>query len=449
MTNNKIKCYRVLAPKDKKDTYLEFFRKRQWEEIKKLKKTEGLDDGIPSSKWLVISPFSSYNLTPFSYDLSLGKEIYSIQKGKLEQLPYQLQPAETVVVLTKELIAIPHLYAATIWPRFNMVRKGIFQSMVKIDPTWYGKLGVTITNASPTTIELNTDEAFATLLFYELTSPSDVDLWRPEELKTWVEVQILEEFVNWAEDINTFCKENRLHNHYCVKDGKISVKDIKRNQIEALKLFNDSEAWHGFVETVADKWSEAKHTDTKNHMIGMSGLGMESLRDLEKLKYGTRLKKEDVDQESCREDDLVDAAVQYGKPFNLLAQLPNMLARRIDSEIAPRIKAEVETSIFPRIVLLTFTTLGFITLIVAVLRWCLSEFSSTRQATSATLPWVTTIIAAIIIIVGFISFSRWTRPEISKDFHKRYKTLEDKLKKMDESFERVTREGGQKEKKLQ
>jgi len=116
----------------------------------------------------IIEPYDELNLTPFSYDLSIGNEIFSVRKKDRmrKRLPYHVEPGETIIVLTKEFIALPPCYSATVWPRFNLVREGIFQSMVKIDPTWYGKLGVAITNFSSRTIKLIEGKAFGTLILY-------------------------------------------------------------------------------------------------------------------------------------------------------------------------------------------------------------------------------------------------------------------------------------------
>ena len=89
------------------------FYKRDWEKVKKR---------------LIIDPFDPEKLTPFSYDLSVGDEVYSSIDGEVHllvtddgnKLDYPLKSRETVVIKTKEFIALPPNYSATVWPRFRM-----------------------------------------------------------------------------------------------------------------------------------------------------------------------------------------------------------------------------------------------------------------------------------------------------------------------------------------
>ena len=124
----------------------ELYESRQWEKLKKKKKERGF----------IIDPYDVLNLTPYTYDLTIGDEVFSCRLESPSSFalgdkknPYKMQPGETVIVRTMEYIALPPCYSATVWPRFNFVREGIFQSMVKTDPNWYGQLGVALTNVSP------------------------------------------------------------------------------------------------------------------------------------------------------------------------------------------------------------------------------------------------------------------------------------------------------------
>ena len=203
------KC--VLTGEDA-DEYLKYFERRQWAEMSEWwKKKEGNKNGW--KKKIIIKDFNELNVTPFSYDLSMGGQVFSIQSPKegvkplSVEKPYPMQPGETVVVITAEKVAIPHAYSATVWPRFNMVKRGVFQSMVKIDPTWHGHLAIAMSNLSPAIVELNYGKAFATLLFYELSKESDVDLWKLEDIqKRGIEVveEIPKEFIGDLVVCNTY-----------------------------------------------------------------------------------------------------------------------------------------------------------------------------------------------------------------------------------------------------
>lgn len=430
-----------MVPPEKREEYLDSFRKREWRKI------DGL--GAEYSKKFVIDPFALYNLTPFSYDLSIGDQVFSIQRPGAKVYPldansrYEMEPGETVVVITKEVIAIPHLYSATIWPRFNMVTKGLFQSMVKIDPTWYGQIGVALTNTSPTTIGLSRGEAFATLLIYELVQPSDVDLWMHPDLE-WVDVPYPPKFQKWKGEFRKYVFETneslRLFCSVDVDKNMISVKGLKRRQIEELKAFEMNTEWWEFVDQLATTCAEALHPRTGNRMIGMDSLGMKDLKFLEKANYGKRLDRQDMADAELTPDDLLDAAVRYGKPFHLLAQLPTMLNRRIDTETAPRIRAELEASIFPRIITLTFTTLGFLALIVAVLSLCLGHFPGMNNAHI----WIWNIcvlVIGVVVMVGLLLHSRLTRnAHTESDFHQRLAKLGRKTRAAEDRIEHLETE---------
>ncbi|MGB2866488.1 MAG: hypothetical protein WBC05_24370, partial [Sedimentisphaerales bacterium] len=120
---------RRIICKEEVDDYLKLFEKRNWDGIAKKKWKQVNDseaDGPGWEKRFVITNYQEVNVTPFSYDLSLGEQVFSIQKPSVpvvlgEGKPYVMERGETVVVITDELVAIPHAYSATIWPRFNMV----------------------------------------------------------------------------------------------------------------------------------------------------------------------------------------------------------------------------------------------------------------------------------------------------------------------------------------
>ena len=408
-------------------------------ELEKLEK-----EGVDYTKSFVIEDFSELNVTPFSYDLSIGDHLFSIQNPdqKVSTLtgsePYLLKPRETVVVITEELIAIPHCYSATIWPRFSMVRLGIFQSMVKIDPTWYGKLGVAMTNLSPTTIEISRGRAFATLLLYELAKPSDVDLWLPADLE-WVTVPLAQEFKPWKDELKEYLnkKADALEGSCRLEGEAVKVRGIKRTHLETLAAFDIGREWQAYITSVGEAWARAPHSKTGNRMIGMEALGMDNLKFLEGRKYGVRIQREDLEGQACQEDDLLEAAVQYGKPFDTVAKLPNMIISKVTKDVAPRIQAEVTNAILPRIIYLTLTILGFLGLI-ALAVTVLVRYLTTDKGISAPVLSVfqyVVIVMASVVVICLIMSSRWSRrAHTSADYERRLgrmeKTYQERIRKL-------------------
>lgn len=366
---------RVLTGKDA-DEYLKHFEERNWDEMSNWwERKEQNRDGW--KKRIVIKDFNELNVTPFSYDLSMGDQVFSIQKPKdgvkplSVEKPYLLQPSETVVVITAEKVAIPHAYSATVWPRFNMVKRGVFQSMVKIDPTWHGHLAIAMSNLSPAVVELNYGKAFATLLFYELSKDSDVDLWKLKDIQEkGIEVveEIPKEFIGEKDRIDNHIFNSKDLRGYCyVRDQSIVAWGIKREHVKALKDCLADERWYALVDRLSKKWAVKVYDKTKKRMIVMPALGMYDLRPIVgELSEEGYMTEESVLTKDLGDDSLVEAAVKYGKPFNVFARIPDTILERIEDETIPKIEAEIQSKIQTRVIVLVFSLFGFISLVLTI-----------------------------------------------------------------------------------
>lgn len=361
-----------IVPAKNVEGYLSLFEKRDWDGIIET-------FGEIYERKFVIKDYNELNLTPFSYDLSIGHQLFSIQRPDprvvsiTDEQPYGMEPGETVVVITKEYIALPPCYSATVWPRFKMVRSGIFQSMVKIDPTWYGKLAVAMSNLSPATQVIERDKPFGTLVLYELSVPADVDLWKHINLEE-VDVQLPEELEGLQDQLDNFLFANeKLKGHCRIKGNILKIRGIKREQLEALNGFYRSKPWRDFVEVIGNTWAEAKHSKIGRskigrRMIGMEGLGMMDLEPiLQGATRGERVKREVIEIGKCRQEELISAAIQYGKPFDIFARIPDTIVKRIEDETIPKIEAEIQSKIQTRVIVLVFSLFGFISLVLTIL----------------------------------------------------------------------------------
>jgi len=402
------------------DRYMQLFKRREWELLEK---------EFPG-KGLVIDEYNELNLTPFSYDLSIGDELFSVQrpeeglfvfdpdKPEKGKACYNLAPGETVVVITRELVAISMHYSATIWPRFHMVRQGIFQSMVKIDPTWYGRLAVAMSNFSPATLELRRGQAFATLLLYELSTPSVVDLWHFDEIQEqFLELSLPEGISEKrVQDLLGAAKKPELLKFCSVVGNKLRVIGIKRSHIDVLKKASQELVWTRFLdEQVAAGW--AQHTrkiggkDTKRRMICMEALGMAGLADiLRGASEGKRVHPEDIVGQECKPEELVSAAQHYGEPFDLIAMIPRSVIATVERDVGPRIAAQIESSLQPRIIALMFSVLGFLSVIIAVIGLVIrfGAVDTVQQLVmTPTVFWVIVVVAVLVVVaVSVLAFAR-------------------------------------------
>ena len=130
---------------------------------------ESLGEGIG------IYPFQDASLGAMSYDLSVGGEAYSLRKASKVKLdrdtPLKVEPGETVLILSHEYLVLSPAYAALCLSRARMMNEGVSQPPAKVDPTWFGKLIVPLTNNTKRILTLHYLEPFCTLLFLKLDEP--------------------------------------------------------------------------------------------------------------------------------------------------------------------------------------------------------------------------------------------------------------------------------------
>jgi deoxycytidine triphosphate deaminase len=127
---------------------------------------EALGEGIG------IYPFRDASLGCMSYDLTIGDEAYSLRKAKMVKIsrdsPLSIEPGETVLILSHEYLVLSAGYAALCVSRARIMNEGVSQTSAKVDPTWFGKLIVPLTNNTKRTLILNYLQPFCALLFLQL-----------------------------------------------------------------------------------------------------------------------------------------------------------------------------------------------------------------------------------------------------------------------------------------
>lgn len=378
----------------------------------------------------IIHPFSPNQLTPFSYDLAVGEQVYSCNQRMVENTEdlddetYWMAPRETIVIKTKEFIALPPCYSATVWPRFKMPVEAIFQSMVKIDPTWYGELGVAITNLSGARYPIKRGKFFATLILYKLNSDTGMYLYREENLPETQEIELSDELKREATNIAQKLKEKGLDGICIVVDKKIKLKEsLDGDSYERLLAIHNSSEWKNtIIECLAQLPRK------------MQGLGLNTLEIIRPTRSKVRkLSKEDVQSTKCSETELENTAIEYGRPFNLLAAIPDFIMEKMERDITPKIQAEVEANVFPKIVTLTLTVLGFLSLIIAVAAFLMEKYKPKSPSFMQT-DWSTTVsiglfLLGAILLVAFCILIFRKSPD-----SRAIRRLERKIQKLEEGL---------------
>lgn len=124
---------------------------------------------------LLIDPFEpEEKLGVCCYDLSVGDEYVSLRKPeetkKLEEgQVIRIDPQETVLILTKEYLALPKNLMAMIVPRARWIFEGTLLNATRVDPTWHGKMLVGFTNTTKWSVTLGFGQPFCTCYFVKCT----------------------------------------------------------------------------------------------------------------------------------------------------------------------------------------------------------------------------------------------------------------------------------------
>lgn len=341
---------------------LQWFKNREWDKV---------------GNRIIIDPYDEDYVTPFSYDLSLGPRVFSVRPRKrvVQGLPYDLHTGETAIVFTEQFIALPPVYAATVWPRFAFVLQGVFQSMVKIDPTWYGNLGVAVTNLSPRAFSLKRGKRFGTLILYGLASRTDVDLWHPDQLED-LEVSAP---LRGLPGLNAVSKKLSKDDYRGVAwiDGQsLKARGLKSSTYEQLKNEDPNPIWRRAVDEVWEAWKGAKKNG--RGIEGMSVLGMTSLEAI--VPEGDAPAAVDLTGLSVTEKDLRQAAEEYGRPFDLVYGLPGMLERDVRKAVTQQLDAELGRTVYPNVVALVLRIIsvlglgvGLIALLITFMTYSTAE----------------------------------------------------------------------------
>jgi len=94
----------------------------------------------------------------------------------------RIEPFESVLVISKEYIALPRDKMAIILPRARVIQRGLLIHATRVHPTWHGKLAFVIINLSRRPVEIETGAQIASMVVLKAeeggTLPPREDLGR-------------------------------------------------------------------------------------------------------------------------------------------------------------------------------------------------------------------------------------------------------------------------------
>jgi len=132
-------------------------------------------------KDIVIEPFTESSLTPIGYDFTVGEYIYSLEHGLIEPNggSFEIPPHSTVQILTRESLWVSGRIGGTFHSKVSLVSRGMSHISTTLDPGWYGPLLITLRNNMSSPQRISTSDAFVTLIFFRVTTPTTKEHNKP------------------------------------------------------------------------------------------------------------------------------------------------------------------------------------------------------------------------------------------------------------------------------
>ncbi|MDI9611201.1 MAG: hypothetical protein QFX36_07725 [Archaeoglobales archaeon] len=118
---------------------------------------------------ILITDFEESNLELNFYTLRVGNQYIKLRNPDkvIESDKIEIEPGETVFILTKEYIALPKNITGFIVPKARWIFEGLMSNVTRVDPTWFGKLQIAVTNITKDSIIIPENEGLWCLYFVE------------------------------------------------------------------------------------------------------------------------------------------------------------------------------------------------------------------------------------------------------------------------------------------
>ncbi|WP_138859154.1 dCTP deaminase domain-containing protein [Exiguobacterium mexicanum] len=133
---------------------------------------------IVKAKNISIYPLKLENIKGSSLNLSASKMAWRVSDRKsavVADTTIIIPPRDTVCIYTNEAIWVSRRVGGTYHPRVSLVSKGLGHISTTLDPGWAGVSLVAVNNPSDKEIVINVGEAFVSVMFYYLKTPSSLN----------------------------------------------------------------------------------------------------------------------------------------------------------------------------------------------------------------------------------------------------------------------------------
>jgi dCTP deaminase len=119
---------------------------------------------------LSIEPYSSKNLTPNGYDLSISEIYIKKTQQHFKEGVITIPPLSWFAISTKEFVKMGPTITSQLWIRSSYARKGILASFGKVDAGFEGTLTISCFNSNSEEIDLPIGDRFCQIVFEKLSS---------------------------------------------------------------------------------------------------------------------------------------------------------------------------------------------------------------------------------------------------------------------------------------
>jgi deoxycytidine triphosphate deaminase len=199
-------------------------------------------------KDIVIEPFTESSLTPIGYDFTVGEYIYSLEHGLIEPQngEFEIPANSTIQILTRESLWVSGRIGGTFHSKVSLVSRGMSHISTTLDPGWYGPLLITLRNNMATPQRLKTTDAFVTLIFFKVNSPTTTKHNKPESRRDILVSQLnnqTERYINKIQQVlgdpkirESFEHQVQQANKPMLKKVIASARSVELGQIGAVVL---------------------------------------------------------------------------------------------------------------------------------------------------------------------------------------------------------------------